>query len=181
MSIILETRRLILREFTLADAADLFAMDSLPIVHRYLGNKPIQSMLEAEQIIENILQKYSEYNIGRWVAIEKQSMQFVGWSGLNLVTQAKNNHINYYDLGYRLHPDFWGKGYASESAKAALDYGFENLLLSEVFGTCHEENIASRKALEKCGLKFIEKFLYNNEIMCDWLHISRLDWEQTIK
>ena len=44
--------------------------------------------------------------------------------------------------------------------------------LKEVIGTCHEENIASRKALEKCGLKFVEKFLRKN-ITCDWLKITK--------
>ena len=54
-----------------------------------------------------------------------------------------NNHINFYDVGYRLAQKHWGKGYATESAKASLRYAFEEMNLTEVFGITHIENIIS--------------------------------------
>lgn len=92
------------------------------------------------------------------------------------MTELKNNRNYFYDVGYRLHPDYWGKGYANESAKASLKYGFEVLALEEIIGTCHEENKVSRSALEKSGLQFVEQFIYNNELTCDWLRITREEW-----
>jgi ribosomal-protein-alanine N-acetyltransferase len=174
----IETERLILREFRETDAEDLFRMDSLAEVHRYLGNKPITHMDEAKQVIAFVKKQYVENGIGRWATIEKISGNFIGWSGLKFITEPENNQVNFYDVGYRLHPDYWGKGYATESGKAALKYGFEVLNAKEIIGTCHEENIASRRALEKCGLRFIEKFMYDSKLPCDWLKITKSEWEQ---
>ena len=91
---------------------------------------------------------------------------------------SKNNHINFYDVGYRLDKKYWGKGYATESCKVALEYGFKTMQLKEIIGTCHEENKASRRVLEKCGLKFVEQFIYKNELTCDWLKITKEEWEK---
>jgi RimJ/RimL family protein N-acetyltransferase len=169
----IETERLILRDLLPSDAAKMFKLDSNPDVHKFLGNRPIQKIEQAEEVIKIVRQQYLDNGIGRWATIEKSSGDFIGWSGLKFVTITENNHTNFYDVGYRFMPKYWGKGYATESAKAALEYAFKTMNVNEVIGTCHEENIASRRALEKCGLKFVEKFLYNNELTCDWLEITK--------
>jgi len=176
MKVFVETERLILREFLMSDAEDFFEMDAAPEVHRYLGNNPSTSIEQARSVIDNIRQQYIDNGIGRWAAVEKSSGKFIGWSGLKFITDIENNQTHFYDVGYRLHPNFWGKGYATESAKAALEYGFSTLQLKEIIGMCHEENTASRKALEKCGLKFVEKFKYNDHT-CNWLKITKQEWE----
>jgi [ribosomal protein S5]-alanine N-acetyltransferase len=172
----IETERLILRDLLPSDAAKMFKLDSNPDVHKFLGNRPIQKIEQAEEVIKIVRQQYLDNGIGRWATIEKSSGDFIGWSGLKFVTITENHHTNFYDVGYRFMPKYWGKGYATESAKAALEYAFKIMKVNEVIGTCHEENIASRRALEKCGLKFVEKFLYNNELTCDWLEITKEDW-----
>ncbi len=171
----IETENLILREFRLTDAEDFFKMDSLPEVHRYLGNTPVQSIDQVIHTIEFIQSQYASFRIGRWAAIEKSSGNFIGWSGLKYVTELTNNRTGFYDVGYRLHPNYWGKGYATQSAMAVLTYGFKNLPLDEVIGTCNIHNKASRRVLEKCGLKFVENFMWKT-IPCDWLSISKSDW-----
>lgn len=172
----LVTERLILRELRQSDVDSLFELDSNPQVHRYLGNKPILKIEQVEEIITNIRKQYVDYGVVRWATIEKSSGKFIGWSGLKYITDSWNNKRNFHDVGYRFIPKYWGKGYATESTKAALEYAFNTLELNEVFGTCHEKNIASRRVLEKCGLKYIEKFIYINEITCDWLKISKEEW-----
>jgi ribosomal-protein-alanine N-acetyltransferase len=109
MKFIIETQNLILRDFTNDDVHDYFAMDSLPIVHRYLGDNPLQSLEQATHIIEKVRNQYEQYGIGRWTVIEKSTGKYVGWSGLKFVTEIENNRSEYYDVGYRLHPDFWEK------------------------------------------------------------------------
>ena len=176
----IETKRLILREFLPGDEVGMFELDSNSEVHKYLGNNPITTIEQAREIIENICRQYIKNGIGRWATIEKTSNQFIGWSGLKFITDVENNQTNFYDVGYRFMPQYWGKGYATESAKAALEYAFNTMNMKEVIGTCHEENKASRKALEKCGLKFVEKFLWEN-ITCDWLKITKEEREGIIK
>jgi RimJ/RimL family protein N-acetyltransferase len=130
---------------------------------------------QALETINNIRRQYVELGIGRWAVIEKSSGNFIGWSGLKLVTEAWNGHINFHDVGYRLIPKYWGKGYATESCKAALEFGFNTMNLSEIIGTANQENKASRTVLEKCGLTFVEQFMWK-DIQCDWLKISKEDW-----
>jgi len=173
----IETERLILRELLPTDDVAMFELDSNTEVHKYLGNNPIHTIEQAQEVIRMVRQQYVENGIGRWAAIEKQSGEFIGWSGLKFIREYENNHINFHDVGYRLLPKYWGKGYATESAKAAIEYGFTQLNLNEIIGTANVENIRSRKALEKCGLKFVEKFMWRN-IPCDWLKLTREEWEK---
>ena len=178
MEIVLETERLLLRKFLPTDDIAMFELDSNAAVHKYLGNNPIQTLEQARKVIALILQQYIDNGIGRWAVIEKSSDSFIGWSGLKFIREYENNHINFYDVGYRLIPKYWGKGYATESAKAAIEYGFTKMNLSEIIGTVNKENKASRRALEKCGLKFVEPFMWRN-IPCDWLKITKEDWTNT--
>ena len=175
----LETERLILREFLPSDDVGMFELDSNPELHKYIGNNPIQTIEEARAIIKTVRQQYLDNGIGRLAAIEKSSGEFIGWSGLKFIKEYENNHINFYDVGYRLIPKFWGKGYATESAKAAISYGFTKLNLVDIIGSANIENVKSRRALEKCGLKFVEKFMWKN-IHCDWLKITKEEWEKKI-
>lgn len=171
----IETERLILREFIPTDDEGMFELDSNPLVHQYLGNNPITTLEQAQQTIQLIRQQYVDNGIGRYAVIEKESGNFVGWSGLKFVREFENNHVNFYDVGYRLIPTYWGKGYATESAKAALQYGFEVLALNEIYGSANIENTPSRNVLQKCGLTVIEQF-YWKDICCDWMKITKTEW-----
>jgi [ribosomal protein S5]-alanine N-acetyltransferase len=177
MSIKLETERLILRELQPSDDIGMFELDSNPLVHQYLGNNPIHTIKEARNVIDLVRSQYDRNGIGRWATIEKESGNFIGWSGLKFIEEPENNRVRFYDVGYRLMPKYWGKGYATESAKAAIDYGFTQLKLNEIIGSANVENTRSRRALEKCGLTFVEQFYWHG-IHCDWLHISKEKWEQ---
>jgi RimJ/RimL family protein N-acetyltransferase len=158
MKIFAETERLIIREIVASDAAGLFAIDSDSDVNIYLGNNPVKSIEQTKDIIQFIRNQYIENGIGRWAMIEKTTHNFIGWTGLKLVKELTNNHNNYYDLGYRLNKNYWGKGFATEAAKASVDYGINQLNLKDIYAIADTNNIASKKVLEKVGLKFIETF-----------------------
>jgi len=158
MEIFTETERLTLRELVPSDVEGLFAVDSDPEVNIYLGNNPVKSIEQTIGIIQFIRNQYTENGIGRWAMIEKTTNNFIGWAGLKLVKEPTNNHCNYYDLGYRLNKNYWGKGFATEAAKASVDYGINQLNLKDIYGMADTNNIASKKVLEKVGLKFIETF-----------------------
>ncbi|WP_282123299.1 GNAT family N-acetyltransferase [Algibacter mikhailovii] len=160
----IETERLILRELRLTDLEGMFELDSDPEVHRFLGNKPIKTKEESQIIIEKVLGQYEEYGIGRWAIIEKNTGVFMGWSGIKFNTDYNMNGFEqYYDVGYRLIKRFWGKGYATESGKAAVDYAFNILNLPELFATTEIGNQASHNALLKIGLRYIEDFYFEEQ------------------
>src|ERR1035437_6707591 len=135
MKIFTETERLILREILPSDDKGMFELDSDKEVHKFLGNKPVQNIEQSRQVIEFIGQQYLTNGIGRWAIIEKSTNNFLGWTGLKLVKEEINNHTDYYDLGYRLIKKYWGKGFATESAKASLDYGFNILQLTDIYAS----------------------------------------------
>jgi ribosomal-protein-alanine N-acetyltransferase len=160
MEIFAATARLILRELIPSDEKGMFTLDADPAVHKYLGNQPVTTMEEIRAAIRFIRQQYKDNGIGRWAVIEKETNQFVGWAGLKLITIPINNHVGYYDLGYRFIKASWGKGYASEAAKAVVEYGFNRMGLKEIYAMTETGNSASRKVLEKVGLTYIETFEY---------------------
>jgi RimJ/RimL family protein N-acetyltransferase len=159
----IETERLLLRELRVTDLEGMFELDSNPEVHKYLGNKPVKTKDESLKMIESVISQYQERGIGRWATFEKSSGEFIGWSGLRLNNEYNmNGFTEYYDVGYRLIPKYWGKGYATESGKAAIDYAFNVLKLSTLYATTEIGNQASHNALLKIGLNYIEDF-YSEE------------------
>jgi ribosomal-protein-alanine N-acetyltransferase len=154
----IQTERLILRELLPEDETGMFELDSSAEVHRYLGNQPFTRIEESREIIHFIRKQYQEWGIGRWAVENKESGEFMGWAGLKFVRDLTNNHIHYYDIGYRFIPRFWGKGFATEVAKACVNYGFEHLNVKEIFAMADINNAASLRVLEKSGLQFVENF-----------------------
>jgi len=152
-----ESERLLYRELLPSDAEAMFEMDSNPEVHRYLGGNPTQTIEETRKIIDFVRQQYIDNGIGRFAAILKETGEWIGWVGLKLERNV-NGHETFYDIGYRLRPEFWGTGYATESARAFVDYGFNVLKAEKICAYADESNKASRRALEKAGLKYINTF-----------------------
>lgn len=175
MKIFAETERLILREILLSDKDGMYELDTDPLVHKYIGNQPVVSMEQTEEAIAFIRKQYIDNGTGRLAVIKKDTNEFIGWAGLKLVRGSCNNHTNYYEVGYRFIQRYWGKGYATEAARASLDYGFEELKLNEIYAWADAGNTASRAVLEKTGLRFIEKFDLDGDEQ-DWFEITRTQW-----
>lgn len=149
MKRILETERLFLREFTIEDAQLLIDLNSNPNVTRYTGDGPLKNLEAANDILLNTIFPQYPNKLGRWAVCLKSTNEFIGWCGLKYISQ-----LDEIDLGYRLFENHWGKGYATESAKAVLDYGFNILKLNTIVGRAAIENANSIKVLKKVGLKF---------------------------
>lgn len=178
MKFYLETERLILRELLESDLEGIFELDSNPLVHKYLGNKPISTKTQASEGIQFIRQQYEERGIGRFAAVEKSTGDFIGWSGLKLNTGLKeelNGQQDFIDVGYRFIPRYWGKGYATESALASLEFGFETMDYPIIVGAAEVDNIGSNKVLQKIGLQFINEFYYT-DIKCYWYELKKEDY-----
>ncbi|MCG2611594.1 GNAT family N-acetyltransferase [Flavobacterium sp. SM15] len=171
MNRIIETERLILRPIVLSDAEAMFVLDSNPNVNIYLGNNPVQTMEETIGYIENIQNQYIQNGTGRFAVVLKETNEFIGWAGIKFLTEPENNHVNVYEIGYRLQEAHWGKGYGSEAAKAWLDYGFTEMNIPKMYASVHKENAASKRILEKIGMQITSEFLWN-DIPCYWLEME---------
>jgi RimJ/RimL family protein N-acetyltransferase len=146
----MQTRNLILRPFTLDDAEAYLPLISLPEIIRYTGDTPASSVEEAREVLRTRpLSDYAAHGYGRMAVIEKASGRLVGFSGLKYVAE-----LGEVDIGYRFLPDCWGKGYATESARAVMEQGAREHGITRIVGTVHPDNPASGKVLEKLGLRF---------------------------
>jgi ribosomal-protein-alanine N-acetyltransferase len=172
MEIFIETERLIIREIIPEDIDGMFELESDPQVHQYLGNQPIKTREESPGRIDFIRQQYIDHGIGRWAMIEKETNSFIGWTGFKFINETVNGHINYYDLGYRMIPKYWGKGYATEAAIACLDYGTNQLKLNPIYGIADDGNSGSKNVLVKAGFTPAETFMHHG-ILHRWFNFQQ--------
>lgn len=176
MNLHIETERLILRDIEFTDAEGMFALDSNPEVHKYLGNNPVKTIQEVEFAIDLIRKQYVTNGFGRCAVIDKRTNEFLGWGGLKYEEKFRSDFA-YNDIGYRLRQEFWGKGIATEVASASLQWGFESLKLKEICAAADVDNLASNKVLKKIGLNFKEVVFYE-DTPCNWYTITQQDYKE---
>lgn len=157
MKCILETNRLILRELYIIDASLFYQLNLNPKNIQYTGDKPFNSIEDAKIFLENY-KDYVNNGYGRWACITKDTNTFIGWCGLKY-----DKTQNETDIGFRFFEEYWNKGFATESAAACLNYGFDKLALSRIVGRAMVENKASIKVLEKIGLSFEKNILLDEK------------------
>lgn len=156
---IIETERLLLRGLNENDAEQILQLDSAEAVLRYLPVMPIETIAQAREGIAYIRKQYSENGTGRLAMIRKEDGAFLGWCGIKWVNDHETNgKTNYYDIGYRLLPEFWNKGYAFEAAQACCDYAFTIPRLEALHATVMEGNTASARIAEKLRMALVSRF-----------------------
>jgi RimJ/RimL family protein N-acetyltransferase len=157
MSIFLETERLVLRRFTEDDVDNLVELDSDPDVMRFInGGRPTPRNEIESDVLPAFLDYYERFaGYGFWAAVEKSTRRFVGWFHFRPAKGAPADEI---ELGYRLRKSAWGKGYATEGSRALIDKGFADLGVQRVVAFTMVVNVASRRVMEKAGLKFVRIF-----------------------
>ena len=152
MKVILETERLLLREFVEEDAEAFFTLNSHPEVIRYVPDKPLLDVEQARQLlVDHPIADYRKHGFGRGACILKSTGEQIGFAGLKYLEE-----LGEVDVAYRLLPPYWGQGLATEAALASVRFGFAHLGLKQIIGLVMPENIASARVLEKTGLRYVE-------------------------
>jgi RimJ/RimL family protein N-acetyltransferase len=154
----LETARLVLRRFTEADVDDIAALLAEPAVMRYIEGRPIPRTEVEEQTLPEILRQYRELprGMGLFAAVDKATGTFIGWFSLR---PAHSHGLDGgTEIGYRVLPAHWGRGLATEGARALVDSAFRDLGADRVVATTMTVNAGSRRVLEKAGLRFVRTF-----------------------
>ena len=146
--IILETSRLYLRKIQKND--DILISEILQDIDvMYAWEHAFSNDEVADWINENRM-RYERDGYGYWAVIHKMSDRLIGVCGL-LKEQA--DYENYVGLGYIFNKDYWGRGYALESASACVDYAFHTLKVKELTAQIRPNNLPSRKVAEKLGME----------------------------
>ncbi|WNF31182.1 GNAT family N-acetyltransferase [Streptomyces sp. C11-1] len=153
----LETDRLVLRPFTAADAPDLLALDNDPEVMRYInGGRPTSREDIQERTLPRLLHDHPCTGTrGFWAAEEKTTGAFLGWFELRPLDDHDPAVV---ELGYRLNRAAWGRGYATEGARALVRKGFTDLGAQRVTANTMAVNAGSRRVMEKAGLAFLRSY-----------------------
>jgi RimJ/RimL family protein N-acetyltransferase len=145
---VLRTKRLRLRPRTLADLEACVAMDLDPEVHRFIfGDCPPDGTEHRARVRAQIASGWPAEG-GIWVVEWRHARGFLGWCGLFPLENAGP-----IEIGYRYVQSAWGRGIATEAARALVDHGFRALGFDPIVGVTHPANLASQRVLEKIGLK----------------------------
>ena len=144
----IETARLRPRMFVPSDLDDLARLLMSPEVMRYIGVEAGKTLTleETEEHLQNFIEGWRRRRFGRWAVVEKKTNRFIGLCGLKLLEEEV-------ELIYLLHEAYWGRGLASEAARASLRYGFEELELERIVAVTRPENISSQRVMERIGLR----------------------------
>ncbi len=151
IQVVLETERLLLREWTPGDAQAYFEIYQDPEMFRWLGNgtgKPPKDVAQVRQRLERRVIEGTMPKLGLWATLDKSRGRIVGNCGL--VQTPESGEI---ELVYHIARPDWGLGYATEAARACLEYGLKTLNLARVVGLVYPENRASARVLEKIGMR----------------------------
>jgi ribosomal-protein-alanine N-acetyltransferase len=169
MTVILETERLLLRTWKMSDAPEGFDIWRDPAAMRYIGDgEPMRKLEDAERWIERAIAAQERQGFCRWAAVEKASAKLIGSCGFGYLYDEPS-----IELGYLFGSRFWGQGYATEAARACLQYGFEQLNLPEIVAVVTPEHLASRRVLEKIGFSYQGLKRYDEDETADAFYLAR--------
>jgi RimJ/RimL family protein N-acetyltransferase len=150
----IQTDRLRIREFNLKDAAFMLELLNTPEWIKNIGDRNVKTVQDAENYLLKGAMKYEELKgISFYVVCLKESEKVIGTCGF-----VKRDFLEDVDFGFAFLPDYFGKGFAFESAVAMLQFGYENLKIRQCLAICLHENNSSVKLLKRLG------FTYSNDI-----------------
>ena len=160
----IQTGRLILRHLR---------PDDLDAMHSYLGDRETMKYYPApyspefvRQGIEKNIERYQQYGYGLFGVVLKESGELIGDCGLVWQDLPGGREL---EVGYHFHSAHWGRGYATEAAKACIDYAFGNAGVDHVISLIRPENMPSRRVAERNGLRIVRQILWKEIVHDVWL------------
>ena len=164
MHTIIETERLILRKFTLHDAAFVLELLNTPTWLQFIGDRNVLSIEDAENYLKNgTLKSYQEHGFGFYAVIEKAEMsdrssKIIGMCGL-----IKRDSLPDIDIGFAFLPNFVSKGFGYEAASATLNYAKNTLKIDRIIAIVNPDNEKSIGLIRKIGMQFEKMIKFGDE------------------
>jgi len=143
------TERLILREWLESDLEPFIALNQDEKVMEFFPS--ILSKTETEDFVTRIKKHFADHGFGLYACQLKSTKEFIGFAGFS--TPSFEAHFTpCVEIGWRIAEKFWNQGYATEAAKAVLEFGFKNLNLKEIVSFTSEKNLRSISVMKKIGM-----------------------------
>ena len=162
---VLESDRLQFRDFVSSDAEDLFFIRSNDQIMEYMDTDKHSTILESDSLILQIAQSFKNKTGISWAIVEKSSNIVIGYFGF---WRIMREHCRA-EIGFALKPDFWGKGYMTETLNTLIEFGFNSLKLHSIEANVNPANENSKQLLEKNGFKqeahFRENYFFNGKFI----------------
>jgi len=149
---LIKTVRLGLRNWLSSDTTPFITMGQDPKVMQYFPE--LLTAVDSIDLINNLKKHYEKYGYTYFAMDELATGEFVGFAGLKYQT-FESEFTPSVDIGWRLKSSAWGKGFATEAAKACLDTAFNEFGLDEVYAYCPDLNKASEAIMKKIGMVFV--------------------------
>lgn len=155
------SNRLNLRPMTLNDAEAIYSYRSIPEVNTYTYTPVWTSLDEATAHIQELLPKIHDpqSGFGKWMIVHNETSVVIGDVFLNKTPEMTGT----YELGYIIHPDHAGHGFATEAARAALKIGFEEWGVHRIYARVDEENVASARVCQRLGMRQEARLIENDK------------------
>lgn len=167
MNIIVETKRLIIREFEENDVLSLYKIESDPRIIEFLPWSKLSSLNDCRKQIKRYIQDYNRYKLNTWAVVIKETNEVIG------VTQlVYSKKIKGVEIGTKILPEYWSKGYASELTKSIVDYGLYKLGIDEITAVTDVNNAGAIKSLINMGMS-LKKYGYHNGSEAAFYSIKR--------
>ena len=155
----LYTPRLILRALRLTDLEDLYEYACDPEIDQYVPWEHYKKIEEARENLNEFLEEYEKDGLGAWGIEHRTDKKLIG-----IINTSIPHRINRrVEIGYTIARAYWGQGLATESVKALIRFGFDQMELVRIEAVCLPEHIASARVLQKAGMQF-EGVLHNYQV-----------------
>lgn len=159
MKEILETERLILRQFTLDDAPFILELLNTPTWLQFIGDRNVHSIEDAEKYLLNgSMKSYAENGFGFYAVVDKTTLQTIGMCGL-----IKRDTLPDIDIGFAFLPNLISKGFGYEIASATLDYAFNVLKIKRIIAIVNPDNEKSIGLIKKIRMQFEEMIKFGDD------------------
>ena len=169
---VIETERLILREYTLEDFDALYEILSDPETMQHYP-KPYDAA-GTKRWLDWSINNYVTYGFGLWAIVLKESRTFIGDCGL---TMQPIDGEQLPEIGYHIHKNYWRKGYASEAAKAVRDWAFRNTDFDCLYSYMTASNLPSYSTAASTGLTKIKSYADQDDVLHFVYCITRKEWQ----
>ncbi len=154
MTLPLDTERLMFRDWYASDLEPFHSICSDPSVMQFVGDGEPWSLELTEQFVARAREMSQTFGYCQWPVIHKAGSALIGFCGFVPASGGA-------EIGWRLAKEYWGRGLATEAARAVLKHGFETLGFQRIIATVQVPNLASIRVVEKLGLKPESRFHRN--------------------
>lgn len=160
----LECERLLLRRWRHSDRIPFAAMNADARVMEYFPQR--LSVSDSDALINRIQNHFDDHGYGLWAVEVRDGPSFIGFIGL-AIPRFEAHFTPCVEIGWRLDADYWGKGYATEGALAAVDFGFKHIRLDQIVSMTTVANSRSRRVMEKIGMTHSQTDDFDHPLLPD--------------